>query len=662
MNFFNKLIKRDSGLQYKNWDTDLLSSEALKRYFLSKEAIHAYCSDVGIVIKRDIALEVESVLVAFLEYEYNDEELSFIDGLLKRNKKIIQKVKNQDKGLYNRLKDLDNNGVLLLGIDENIDSQKLKSLYRKASMKYHPDKGGSVDKMQQINEAFTLFHDAILNYFPINGESGATFRENSPVSISDWKFTCYLVLSCLQGDFFAADRSFKSLKSSYELNKEASDEYVGTFSSSLMGMGGVLDRCCRALGRMDMAEELKEAASITSHYVDLYIKYWKPVDEYDCKPSRNDYPSKRDYESELGTKIVINHPEQAKNAFRLGKIDEMRFQKTMKKYEVRENESLEKAADLKSFYKSIYPQIELTKSDYKLSVVNPKIIAPISYFQDRYDFLDENQKWEYINSLSLNLDSKALIKYIEIRVSEIILGLIKNYDRIDKSKLKVELSYFEKNFAGGRTAYSGTLELLEHLEDLGDKDRIKKLNLLTDIDENEPKSFLIVIDLNFSHPQNGYLKRIEANDDYIEFAQMAYEQVLRYKSTGEFNNHFSDSWNKDLKALKMFNETDISKKREKFWLGSKKVTPEEVIDSSKPYIEGLLKLGKTFHKKHTGELQVGYDINRLTTAYAKLKKWEEVVYWAELFFNLPKNYRDRSSEGEQEKIKKRLQRTIKELG
>ena len=285
MSFLTKLIKKDSRVQNRNWETNLLSSEALKYYFISKEAIQAYCSDVGVIGKREIALEVESVLVAFLEYEYNDDELRFIDGLLKRNKRIIKKVKSQDLGLFNRLKNLDRNGVQLLEIDENIDIQKLKSLYRKASMRYHPDKGGSVEKMHQVNESFTLFHDAIVNYFPISGDSGTTFIENSPASISDWKFTCYLVLSCLQGDFFAADKSFRSLKNSYEFSRQASDEYVGIFSSNLLGMGGVLDRCCRALGRMDMAKDLKEAANITSHYIDLYIKYWKPIDEYDFKPS-----------------------------------------------------------------------------------------------------------------------------------------------------------------------------------------------------------------------------------------------------------------------------------------------------------------------------------------------------------------------------------------
>lgn len=648
--------KKDNRFQYKNWDADLLSSEVLKHYFISKEAIQTYCSCLGIVRKREIALEVESTLVAFLEYEYSDEELFFLDSLIRRNNKIIKRDKSQDRGLFNRLKNLDKNSVLLLGIDESIDLPKLKLLYREAFVRHHPDRGGSVETMQQINEAFTLFHDAIVNYFPINGKSSITFRENSPTSISDWKFTCYLVLSCIQGDFFAVDKSFISLKNSYELSKQVSNEYVGIFSSSLMDWsGGVLDKCCSTLRKMEMYEELKEAVNITSYYIDLSIKYLQPVDEHDLKPIYDDYPSKNPLESELRTNIVINHPEQAKNAFRLGKIDEKRFQKTMKKYEDRENEFINKADDLKSFYKRINPQVELTKSDYKLSVVNPQIIAPISFFQDRYDLLYENQKWEYINAFSLNLDSKQLVKYIEIRNNEVILGLIKNYDCIDKSKIKVELSYLEKNFGSGTNAYSSTLELIEYIEALDDRERVEKLRLLTDIDKTENR-FFSRIDLRYK-PQNAYQKRIEANDCYIEFAKMAYADILRYKNTGEYNNNFSDFLNKDLMALIEFDKTPVSKL---YW-GNTKNTQKEDIDLLKSYTEALLKLGKTFHKRNTGKLNIGTRINRLTIEYAKLKKWEDVIFWAELFFNLPKNYRDNMSKKELEVIKKRLERSKKEL-
>ena len=51
---------------------------------------------------------------------------------------------------------------------------------------------------------------------------------------------------------------------------------------------------------------------------------------------------------------------------------------------------------------------------------------------------------------------------------------------------------------------------------------------------------------------------------------------------------------------------------------------------------------------------IGYVINRITIAYAKIKNWSEVVYWGELYFNLPVHYRDRSTNSEKENIKKRI--------
>ena len=46
----------------------------------------------------------------------------------------------------------------------------------------------------------------------------------------------------------------------------------------------------------------------------------------------------------------------------------------------------------------------------------------------------------------------------------------------------------------------------------------------------------------------------------------------------------------------------------------------------------------------------------ITTAYGKLKDWNSLIYWGDLFFNLPRNYRDRSTQSEQKAIRKRVER------
>ena len=92
MGIFTSLIKKESYLENSNWRKDLLSSEGLKLYFLAKEAIQAYCTDVGITKKREIAFDVERALKAFTERKYLEDEIEFINSLLSNNKKTIKKV------------------------------------------------------------------------------------------------------------------------------------------------------------------------------------------------------------------------------------------------------------------------------------------------------------------------------------------------------------------------------------------------------------------------------------------------------------------------------------------------------------------------------------------------------------------------------------------
>lgn len=47
----------------------------------------------------------------------------------------------------------------ILGVDKNANAEELKSAYKKASMKHHPDRGGSEEEFKKINEAYTTLKD-----------------------------------------------------------------------------------------------------------------------------------------------------------------------------------------------------------------------------------------------------------------------------------------------------------------------------------------------------------------------------------------------------------------------------------------------------------------------------------------------------------------------
>lgn len=47
----------------------------------------------------------------------------------------------------------------ILGITGDITAELVKKAYRRASSKYHPDKGGSVEMMQAVNQAYEALKD-----------------------------------------------------------------------------------------------------------------------------------------------------------------------------------------------------------------------------------------------------------------------------------------------------------------------------------------------------------------------------------------------------------------------------------------------------------------------------------------------------------------------
>ena len=74
-------------------------------------------------------------------------------------------------------------------------------------------------------------------------------------------------------------------------------------------------------------------------------------------------------------------------------------------------------------------------------------------------------------------------------------------------------------------------------------------------------------------------------------------------------------------------------------------------------IEELLEHGGTM--VHTEHLNVGFWIDKITIALARLKRWDEAKGWLDRFFGLPERYRKGSSPSEQDSMRKRLERCRK---
>lgn len=197
------------------------------------------------------------------------------------------------------------------------------------------------------------------------------------------------------------------------------------------------------------------------------------------------------------------------------------------------------------------------------------------------------------------------------------------------------------------------MEFLNKIQKLSETDLINKLKALAAIDDIRDDYHYY--NSKFSETQDLYLKRILASDDYVEFALLSLDEIISYAASGEGDeSQHQKSWNDDSDLIDAIDESEAGIAKTNFRKEEKTSDPSDLIKVYEPYLLEILKVGKLIHIKNTSQLQIGYEINKLTTALAKISSWEKVIHWSELFFNLDENYRNSSPKGEQEKILARL--------
>ncbi len=353
-------------------------------------------------------------------------------------------------------------------------------------------------------------------------------------------------------------------------------------------------------------------------------------------------------------KIIINHFVQAKHAYRLGIIDKKKYDKLIEKFngknEIENNteKKLNEYAGNKGFIDDL--------GIYEISngVPTKKLIPEPDYYHDRFNHLTKNQKIEYIIAFKPPIKLGLIKKYKEIRKTSYLLSLMKNYDKFPAKKILEECKLLAEVL--NDKSFLLIIDAYNFLSSLDSKERNKKLEYLNEMDCDEPPSLGITLKFDNDKIDGSgdiFSKRISVREDYLEFMTATLEQLLTYKKTGEDPFSITQEWNRDLTAINNLEKSKIGMAYNEKWLGNEKY-PQKMIEVALPYIRANLELGKKLNPRHTGELQLGYKINLLTTNYGKIKDWKNVKEWIELFFNLPANYRKRSSEGEIENLRKRL--------
>jgi hypothetical protein len=109
-----------------------------------------------------------------------------------------------------------------------------------------------------------------------------------------------------------------------------------------------------------------------------------------------------------------------------------------------------------------------------------------------------------------------------------------------------------------------------------------------------------------------------------------------------------------MRFIQNLNQTSVATKaKEAEWYH--RHDSEKLVDTLKPHIRQLLDAGSKVAPENRGHLQLGYEIEAISAALVKLKRWDEGRYWLELFFGLDPDFQE-GPERDKEKMLRRLER------
>ena len=657
MGFFTKTKQDYISLSSSYPTDDFLNDDIAILFFKTQEFKYYYESIKRVNQKRNISLKLISIILPLFNKIDDSSTNSKIDNLVKS---LLRIQKGKASNINEIAKNIHSTGYNLLEISIPITLENLKDSYKKARLKHHPSKVGEINNMRSINEAYTQFHKLACEERGTltktsNGDTAVGSNQKYIAHDSNEYFAdigMLLVNVCT--DVMAVDIAFEVFHKIHTI------EYLKNDKIKL-----------RILSNIELLEKLsirlKQASLISESEI-----VFKVVVEA-CQIAVKEGLNYNNFASLLRTKLnankiakpILNHFIQAENAFRLKMVDEYQYKKHL---DIFNSEQLEKQNHQKILeeYALSHGFIKFLCFSQKDLLEKPiEFVPEPGYFDIRYEHLSDIQKAEYQHVFLTEVSINLIEKYLLVRFNSLLVKLIWEYKNIDTNRLLLECNVLQRAFPTENIEFYVLPSTIEYLSTLNDTERNSKLNLLRDLDSTRKEFNLeMAISINIdsggieTEPSQSPIKPISPSNEYLNFIRAPIDKLDFFKKTGNFKTKEEQredgvAWNRDLKAIEQLKNSEIGKAREKVIYESK-VEPKMIIENLLPHIKAMLELGEKLTIKNTGELQIGYDINVLTTAYAKLKDWQNVKYWIQLFFNLPINYRDRSSNGEQEKLKKRL--------
>lgn len=637
---------------------DYLGTPTVAAYFDAREHEAYYQALKRAELRRDFHKRIVSALERFISLTDLPAGAEAVDRVMAESLLIEQQAKAADRGVtMEAARDSYPEGVELLSLTEPLTFDSLKSAYRKAVRRNHPDAGGSHEAMVAVNEAFRLIH-ALLREREIGAgtasdEGAAKVGTIEVTDCAAYRYKCGELLFLIALDEWNLDASFAWLEritstpwqqSPYTHDPRrriALTEPAGKLAARL-AMGGLNEQAARSLSfaRTGFFDG-------NNLQYDLFLR------------GSGDVAGGR-----KRSQVVISHQRQADNALRLGIIDANRYKKITERLasseaiEAAHEERLRQFQTCGGFLRNL-PVDGVARG----KVSHCQLVPEPGYYVTRIEQLTDDQQAEYLDAFSDQTTLPLVRKYTLVRLVSLLESMLFQPSEVDGAVAEQEARILASLHEGSGAWYG--LEVAEAIRALRQQPRLERqtrATLLKDIQQGRGRAMSGAATFEITVTGDSPLG-MPLTPDYFRVILLGIDALCVMQRTGQLPESKEDrqeqeAWLRDSKALR---KPEVEAAQEKAFaaMGIAKSNPESAVQTFSSYCDFLLALGKSM--VHVQELQIGFWVDRLTGALVRLGRFGEARDWLDRYFALPPRYRARSGPAEEERLQKRLARCAKAL-
>jgi hypothetical protein len=334
---------------------DLLKFSVSNSYFNAREHEVFYTALKKVEARREFHAKLIEVCTTFLTLTSNEKDRALVDELIsrgfrkdttrarneelasdaqRRNEQLSVEMQRHIEQLAADVQRQHPRGYDLLDLTAPLTLEGLKTAYRTAALKHHPDQGGRHEDMISINHAYAELHPLILDAQSVLEEQFAPEADPEYVAMPedpgtrvrnclDYRYVMARLLLSVHLDDWALDQAFEYLQL---LSSEASAETP--YTRNRWRHIELIPNAAKLAERLALAKLRQEAEvslRVATRGVQTAQNEGLRFENFVRKAELTISGVKR-------ANFVINHSRQAENALRLGIIDQKRYEKLAAKF------------------------------------------------------------------------------------------------------------------------------------------------------------------------------------------------------------------------------------------------------------------------------------------------------------------------------------------